>query len=42
MKQDNYGRSESQLRRNETITMLSFIGGVIILISIILYKLILI
>ena len=42
MKRNNYGRNESQSRRNETITMISFIGGVIILISIILYNLILI
>jgi hypothetical protein len=42
MKPGNYGRSDSQARRNEIITMVSFIGGMIILISIILYKLILI
>jgi len=40
MKRDNYGRSESQTRRNETITMISFSGGIFILIIIILYKLI--
>jgi hypothetical protein len=40
MKRDNYGRSDSQSRRNEIITMVIFIGGMIILMSIILYKLI--
>jgi len=40
MKLDNYGRSKSQLRRNETITMLSFIGGVFILLVMLLYNLI--
>jgi hypothetical protein len=40
MKRNNYGRSDSQSRRNEIITMVSFIGGMIILMSIILYTLI--
>jgi len=41
MKQhDNYGRSESQSRRNEVITMISFAGGVFILLVMLLYNLI--
>jgi hypothetical protein len=40
MKRDNYGRSESQSRRNEIITMVSFIGGVVILLIMLLYNLI--
>jgi hypothetical protein len=40
MKQhDNYGRTDSQSRRNEIITMVSFIGGVFILLIILLYNL---
>jgi hypothetical protein len=39
MKRDNYGRSESQSRRNEIITMVSFIGGVVILLILLLYNL---
>jgi hypothetical protein len=40
MKRDNYGRSDSQSRRNEIITMVSFIGGVVILLILLLYNLI--
>jgi hypothetical protein len=40
MKRDNYGRSDSQSRRNEIITMVSFIGGVVILLIMLLYNLI--
>jgi hypothetical protein len=40
MKQhDNYGRSESQARRNEIITMAGFIGLVIAIIVILIYNL---
>jgi hypothetical protein len=40
MKRDNYGRSDSQSRRNEIITMISFVGGVFILLIMLLYNLI--
>jgi hypothetical protein len=40
MKQrDNYGRSDSQSRRNEIITMISFVGGILILLILLLYNL---
>jgi hypothetical protein len=40
MKQhDNYGRTDSQSRRNEIITMVGFIGLVIAILVIILYNL---
>jgi len=40
MKQhDNYGRSKSQTRRNEIITMAGFIGLVVAILAIILYNL---
>jgi hypothetical protein len=39
MKQhDNYGRSESQARRNEIITMAGFIGLVIAILIIIIHN----
>jgi hypothetical protein len=40
MKRNNYGRSESQSRRNEIITMISFIGGGFVLLIMLLYNLI--
>lgn len=39
MKRTNYGRSESQIRRNEIITMAGFIGLVVAILVIILYNL---
>jgi len=38
-RRDNYGRSESQTRRNEIITMAGFIGLIVAILVIILYNL---